>query len=225
MVHLSVLFTRARYIFKTEGLIRLLKRGFTCLAPYFLGYGNVYLYEHTMKERSETGFMPKIHDFTFEIVATNEQADKLGADGFSDFRLHFIKAREKLDKGAIAFCVFVEHEPAHIGWVAMTEEAKDTFDRLPYRVNFSNKEACTGGTFTLPEHRGKGLMAYGYYKRFQFLRGKGIVTSRNAVETSNITSQRVHAKFGPKIYAKARYLKILRWIFWKETPLTQTDHN
>ena len=224
MIHIRLLFAKAKYIFETEGVIQLVKRGLTYLAPYFLGYGTVYLYEHTMKERNEADFLPEIQGLTFQMVSTNEQADNLAANGFADLRLHFVKARRNLDKGAIAFCVFVERELAHTGWVAMTEEAKNTFDRLPYRVNFSNKEACTGGTVTILKYRGNGLMAYGYYKRFQFLRERGITISRNAVETSNVVSQRVHAKFGPEIYAKARYLKILCWLFWKETPLTQTNH-
>ena len=63
-------------------------------------------------------------------------------------------------------------------------------------------------------------MVYGYFKRFQFLKEKGFKSSRNAVEVGNIASQKAHAKFGPKVYARARYLKILRWKSWKETPIT-----
>lgn len=224
---LGVLFTRARYIFKAEGLTALLSRGLAFFLPYlarcFFRYATYYLYEHAMKERNEADFMPKIENFTFKIVSTNQQADELAADGF-DFLSHVINARRRLDKGAIAFCVFIGRELAHVGWVTMTDEAKNTIDTLPYRVDFTNKEACTGGTFTITKYRGNDLMAYGYYKRFEFLRERGIMTSRNAVNTSNIASQRVHAKFGPKIYAKARYLKILWWKFWKETPLTQAEH-
>ena len=116
--------------------------------------------------------MPKIQDFTFKIVSTNQQADELATEGI-DFRSNFINARRGLDKGALAFCIFVERELAHIGWVAMTEEAKNTFDSLPYQVDFSNKEACTGGTVTIPKYGGKGLMVYGYFKRLQFLKERG----------------------------------------------------
>jgi len=187
-----------------------------------LQYGTFYLYKHTLKERIEADFMPRIRDFTLKVVSTNKQADQMSANGFEDFRQQFINARRGLDKGAIAFCVYVGSELAHIGWAAMSEEAKNTFDGLPYHVDFSDKEACTGGTVTIPKYRGKGLMTYGYFKRFQFLRQKGIVATRNAVNTNNIASHRAMAKFSPDMYARARYLKVLWWKSWRETQLTKT---
>ena len=215
---------RAKRVWQTEGLLFLLTHGLTYLTNYFVAYEKYYLYKYTMKERNEAGFMPKIQNFTFKIVSTNQQADELAAEGL-DFSSEITRARKGLDKGAVAFCIFIEGELAHIGWVSMTEESRNACDSLPYQVNFSNKEACTGGTWTHPKYRGKGLMAYGYFKRFQFLREIGIRVSRNAVATSNIASQKAHAKFDPKIYAKARYLKILWWKFWKETPLTEISHH
>ena len=222
---LSAMLRRAKDIFQAEGLTPLLGRGFDFGRRWFFRYGNYYLYEHTLKERNEADFMPRIQDFTFKIIHTNQQADELAATIDFDFRQRFVTARNSLDKGAIAFCLFVNGEIAHIGWVALSEKAKNTFDNLPYKVDFSNNEACTGGTETIPDYRGKGLMAYGYFKRFQFLREKGITASRNAVSKSNIASQRAHAKFGPKTYAEARYLKLLWWKFWKQTTLAQTGYS
>lgn len=219
----TALFRRARHIFQTEGLIPLLRTAFNFLAPYLFQYDTYYLYEHVIKERKEADFMPTIQGFTVHIVTSNEQADKLAADGF-DPRSHSVYSRGRLDKGAIALCIFVGRELAHIGWMAMSQEAKDTFDSLPYKVDFSHKEACTGATVTIPKYRGNGLMTYGYFKRFQYLWERGITISRNAVATNNIASQRVHAKFGPRIYARARYLKVLKWKFWKETPITPSGH-
>ena len=170
-----------------------------------------------MRERDEADFMPKIQDFTVQIVSTNQQADELAANGF-DFRSSWLHARRSLDNGAIALCIFIGQELAHIGWIAISEKGKATVDPVPYHVDFPSKQACTGSTVTIPKYEGKGLMKYGYYRRFQFLQEKGILTSRNAVDTSNIASQKVHAKFGPRIYARAHYLRILWWQFWKETP-------
>ncbi len=215
--------SKIKQVLQTEGLIPLLRRGFPFLLSYFLKYGTFYLYKHTLKERTEADFAPRIQGFTLKVVSTNKQADQISANGLEDFRQQFINARRGLDKGAIAFCVYVGNELAHIGWVAMSREAKNTFDGLPYYVDFTNKEACTGGTVTIPKYRGKGLMAYGYFVRFQFLRQKGIVTTRNAVKISNTASHKVMAKFGPNMYAKARYLKVLWWKFWRETQLTKTD--
>jgi hypothetical protein len=203
---------------QVEGLLSLLTSGTAYLVGQFFKYETYYLYEHTLAERNEADFMPKIQDFTFKIVSTKQQADELAAG--LNFDSHLITARRRLDKGAIAFCVCVDRELAHIGWVALSKEAKNAIDSLPYHIDFSNKQAWTGATWTNPKYREKGLMAYGYFKRFQFLKERGIKSSRNAVDVGNIVSQKVHAKFSPKVYAKARYLKILSWKSWKETPLT-----
>jgi len=215
---LGVLFRRAKDILQTEGLRPLVSRGFDFAKAPFFQYGKYYLYQHTLEERNEADFMPRIQDFTIKIVCTQQEADELAATTGYDFRRRFVNARRSLDKGAIAFCVFVSGEIAHIGWVALGEEAKKTFDRLPYKVDFSNGEASTGGTVTVPKYRGKGLMAYGYLKRLQFLREQGVTASRNAVAVNNIASQKAHAKLSPKIYARARYLKLFWWNFWKEIP-------
>jgi hypothetical protein len=136
----------------------------------------------------------------------------LAAEG-DDFRKYLYSARQALDKGAIAFCIFVEKELAHVSWVALTGEAKNTFDAIPYQVDFSEKEACTGGTFTLPKFRGKGLMTYGSFEKFKFLREHGTKILRNAVRVNNVASQRSYAKFNPKLYAKVRYVRFLWWKF------------
>ena len=218
----SMLFTRVKDILRTEGLISLVNRVAAFLIRSFFRYRTFYLYEHTMGNHNEADFMPRMQDFTFKLVSTNQQASELAANGFEDFRSRFLNARRSLDNGAIAFCIFHGLELAHIGWVAMTEKAKSAMDYLPYQVHFSDNQACTGGTVTVPKYRGKGFMTYGIFKRFEYLRKHGVTASRNAVNTSNITSQKVHAKFGPTIYARARYIKILWWQFWKEVPILHT---
>jgi hypothetical protein len=214
------LLRRAKEILQTEGLLPLLRRGFIFLVGYFFRYQRYYLYEHTIKPRNEADFLPKTRDFTFEIVTTTRQADELAAAGFK-FGSHALNDRGGLEKGAVAFCFFIDGELAHLGWVALNEAAKNSFDTLPYRVGFAGKQACTGGTWTNPKYRGRGLMVYGYFKRFEFLREQGIKTSRNGVEAGNIVSQKVHGKFGPEVYARARYLKIFGWRNWKERPITE----
>lgn len=225
MLHrLSAKLAAAKDILQTEGAVSLLRRGFDFSRRSLFQHGRYYLYEHSLEERNEADFMPRIHDFVFKIISSNEEADELAASIGHDFRHCFINARRTLDKGAIAFCIFVDGRIAHIGWVALTEEAKQKIDCHPYEVEFANKIACTGGTETVPEHRGKGLMVYGYFKRFQYLREKGLIASRNAVAVDNIASQKAHAKFGPKKYATARYLKLLGWEYWRESPTEPVDH-
>jgi len=202
--------------FRKEGFVPSVKilqnDTFRFFRNYFFHISNYYLYEHTVKERDETDFLPKIRSFDFHIVSSNQQADALARRGV-DFREYFPTARQTLDRGGVAFCIFIGGEFAHAGWVALTEEAKKTFDGIPYRVDFLHNEVCTGGTLTLPKFRGKGLMKYCYFKRFEFLREKGIRISRNAVKADNIISQRVHAKFNPRIYGEVRYVRFLKWKF------------
>jgi hypothetical protein len=217
-----LLVRRGTDILREEGLGTLAGRSLEYATASLFQAGTYYLYEHRIEERNEADFLPRIKDFTFRIVRTNEEADELAAATGSDFRRRFVRARRCLDSGAIAFCVFVGERIVHIGYVGLTEEAKRTVDPLPYRVDFSRKEACTGGTVTVPEYRGKGLMAYGYFKRFQFLLDNGITISRNAVAKDNVSSQRVHAKFGPKTCAEARYLKLFGWRLWRETPVRRS---
>ena len=222
---LSPVLRRAKDIFQTEGLIPLLGRSFDFVRRWFFEYGDYYLYEHTLKETNEADFMPRIHDLTFKIIHNNQEADELAATTGFDIRRRFANARNSLDKGAIAFCFFVEGEIAHIGWVALSEEAKKTLDSLPLKVDFSNNEAYVSSVETIPEYRGKGLMTYGYFKRQQFLREKGMIASRYAVAVSNVARQRAGARIDPEIYGRARYIKILWWKFWKEIPLTQTGYS
>ncbi len=210
---------RANYILQTAGLIALLRRGFVFLAGHLFRYRDYYLYEHTLKDRNEADFLPKVRDFTFKIIATSPQADEMAAAGL-DFRSHSMEIGRCLEKGAVGFLFFINGELAHIGWLATSQAAKDSFDPNPYRVDFAAKQGCTGGSWSNPKYRGKGLMVYGYFKRFEFLREQGIKTSRNGVETGNIASQKAHARFGPKVYARARYLKVFDWKSWKETPVT-----
>jgi len=201
-----------------QGAGTLLRRGLAFIGRFLFRNEYYYLYRHSLEARDEAGFSPRVEGFNFEIVSSTGRAAELAAEGM-DIRQLFPNAWRSLDRGAIAFCVFVNNEPAHIGWAATTEEAKQTIDDVPYNVDFANGEACTGGTRTAPKYGRRGLMVYGYFKRLDFLREKGYILSRCAVTTDNIASQKAHARFNPTIRAKAHLLKILWWQFWRETAL------
>ena len=62
-------------------------------------------------------------------------------------------------------------------------------------------------------------MTFGVFQRKEILKEQGIMSARYVIDVNNIASQRIHTKFNPKIYAKANYLRVLGWKFWKETPL------
>ncbi len=140
------------------------------------------------------------------------------AEGF-EFRSKVPNAKKRLDKGAMAFCIFVGKELGSVGWAATTQEAKDSLSEPPFVVGFSNNEACVGGLWTNPKYRRMGLRRYGSAKRRRFMLEKGIVRHRGAIPKWNIASQR-SVTFAPDIHGEGRYFRFLWWQSWKEKPLT-----
>jgi hypothetical protein len=209
---------RAKHLFQTEGLIPLIRRGVAFLVARLFVYRTYYLYECAVIDINEADFRPKIQNFVFKVVRTNQQADELAADGF-EFRSSNNAYRYMLDKGAIATCIFIEQQLAYVTWIALTEESKKSIEPFPYTIDFSKNEAASGATLTNPNYRGKGLAPYGFVKQFQFLKEMGTETIRGVVLTNNISSQRFVAKFNANIYAEARYLRILWWKIWREKPI------
>ncbi|MFC1968357.1 hypothetical protein ACFLVX_03070 [Chloroflexota bacterium] len=217
---LTALFIEANYVMQTEGLIPLFRRCFAFVIGCFFQYKTFHLNELRLEERNEADFMPRIQDLAFKIVYTNEQADELVGDGFK-FRYSDGVPRDRLDKGAMALCIFIGRELAHIGWVAMNEEAKKSLDNFPLQVDFLRNEVYAGGVWTNPKYRRMGLQTYGAFKRCQFLRERGAIVLRGLVDTEGVASQIVTAKMSGKLIAEARYLRILWWKSWKKKPLTQ----
>ena len=196
----------ARDLILQEGWLNFLKTAFSV----FFGFPaeKVYLYRHTIMERDAKEFLPRLEDYEDFVLGDKRELVKLESQGYNfSSRLKYI--RIALDNEAIVFCVFVDKKLVHTGRLATTEKGKVFVDNRPFKVDFLQGEACTGSTWTLPEFRSKGLMKYGYYRRFEFLRELGYKVTRNSVETSNIASQRVHEKFKPVIYAEASFRKFL----------------
>jgi len=225
MSGLPKLFIRAKLILQTEGFVPLIRRGFPFVVERFFRCRTYYLSEHTVEDirkLNEADFMPRIDDFTIRIISTNQEVDELEAEGFEflEFRSPVASTRQRLDKGAIAFCIFVERELVSIAWVAMTQEAKDSLDEPPFRVDFAKGEVCGGNVWTNPKYRRMRLSEYNRFKRLEFMMETGGVLWRRAIPTGNIAVRIGYARIGPKIYAEARYLKILWWKSWKEKPLT-----
>jgi hypothetical protein len=208
---------RMKYVRNNQGWRSLAGLIFTFFSQRVLIHGRYYLQEYHIPEKIEGNYLPRLTEYSCQIVSTIEEADKLVSRGF-DFYSTAINSRERLKKGAIACCVLVGKDIAHIGWMALNEEAKNTWNPFPYRVDFQHAEACSGGAVTLPKYEGKGLMTYGLYRRLEFLQGKGIIRSHTITVVSNAASLKVQSRFSYKIYARVHYLKILGWHYWKETP-------
>jgi len=218
---LEELFRRAASIHRTEGLLPLTKRATAYAVRRLFRYETYYLYEgdsSTYKRFSDTDFVPKVDGLSFRVVHTNEEADELEAQGFQ-FGEHAGDARSKLNNGAIAFCVFVGHELANVGWLCTTQQAKDSLDEPPVRVDFSNGETWTGGFSTNPRYRRMGLHTYCILEMIEYWLQKGIVKSKWAVAKRNFAALTAESKIGSVIYGEGRLIKVLWWKSWKERPL------
>jgi len=180
-------------------------------------YERFYCCQYVLKEKNEADFTPQIDSFSLKIVSSKHDLEKLAREGF-EFGAYRGVVTGWLDKGAIGFCVFVGSELGHMAYVAMTEASKTSLEP-PYEVDYSKNEACTGGAFTVPKHRGLGLFNYNYYHMLKFLKERGITTVRNVVARNNAASKKVISKFDTEIYAEACYLGIFRWKLWKEKDL------
>jgi len=215
--------SRAKQVRRTEGLPSLVVRGFRFLAYCAFYYRSYWLYADPAPNGpslNEGDFMPRIGNFTFRTITSNQEVDEMEAQG-SEFRSQVPNAAERLDKGTVAFCIFVGNELAHIVWYAMNRDAKAAFNEPPYVIDFSKGEVCAAEARTHPKYRGMGLNRYSHFKRGQFKAERGITADKSSIVKDNIAIQRSHAGPMPNKYAEGRYLRILWWKSWRERPLSQ----
>ena len=180
-------------------------------------YKHYYLLKHQIFKGKESEYLPNLDSYELKIIQNNDDAKKLINVGYN-FRSFWLLAYKRLAKGGIAVCIFVEKSLVNIGWIALSRDSKCIIDRLPYDIDFES-EACLAGSRTHPRYRGKGLMRYNEYHKYKFLFDNGIDVAKSHIEIHNFQSQKAQVVFNPKIYARARYLIVLGWKSWKETPL------
>lgn len=180
-------------------------------------YRRFYLYEHRHVVRDSTPFLPSLDAFDEYFVSSNDEADRLARDR-QDFRDIVPRARLALERGAVAYCVYTGHELAHVGWLATSAPARRVLDHLGYNVDFESGEGWTGAAFTGVAFRGRGLLSYSCLRRFEYLLDSGVDRSRAAVDMGNAGSHRTTMRFGPRVYATGRQLRLFRWRRWKERP-------
>jgi hypothetical protein len=210
-----------KYILQKEGLLPLVEEVIRLLRKCVFVHERYFMYEMPLNEPMKYEAAPKIPGFVFEIVPTNQRLNELAALGF-DFGIHGIRARDKLDKGALMFCIFIGKELASIHWAAVNQEAANTLvNGIVYRKGFSNNEAYLGWSVTNPRYRRLGLSMYLSSEKQRLLKAMGKTTLRWMTEKGNLASRKLTIKTGGMIYAEARYLKILWWKSWKEKPAIQ----
>ena len=110
-----------------------------------------------------------------------------------------------------------------LGWVAFDKEAQEAISPIPLEVHFHHLRAFAGNGLTTPKYRGRGLLGLGSFMRMQLVRDKGFNSLIYAVATKNTAAQRGLARLSPRIYAKGRYIRVLWWKYWKETPCSCVD--
>lgn len=226
MYRLSDLFTMAKRVRQTEGLLSLSRRGFGFLVTRFVEYRRYYVMSRSLEgfdQLEEADFMPRLQSFTVRLVASNGEADSLEAEGF-EFRSYVPNARQRLDRGAPALCIFVGNELANLSWAAMTQEAMNSLGEPPYRVDFAGGEALGTGVWTNPKYRRLGLYGYRAFKIRQFFAAQGFHTVKSSVSRRNTSSFVGSVKTGSEVCSEGRYLKVLWWRSWRETPLTPEGH-
>lgn len=216
------LLKRGIYVLQKEGIRTFLSQVFSFLCSFFYSRGSYSIYEKTLTKNEQYSFKPKLQNVEVKIISTPEEFNQLISNGY-DFKMMLFK--DKLKKGAVAYCALVNKELAHVTWVAFNEKVKKEIDPLPFQIAFQNKEACSGASFTEPKFRGKGLLSYIYACIFPSLEQRGIVNDKFTIEVNNISSQKAHAKFNPTIIGKGHYLKILWWNFWKEEPVKELKYD
>jgi hypothetical protein len=188
------------------------------IAGWLFRHEIYYMYMNVFPEINEVDVVPNEENVSVYFVSSNNEADEL-AKKLPDFRAYSIYSAKRLDKGAIACCLYVREEFAHVGWIALNRESQEFITPYPYSVDFENKEACTGGAYTVSRFQGKGLYRYGHYRRLKYLRNKGIETIWDIVDSSNTAVLKVKVEFSQKKYAKARFTKIFGLKFWNKTLL------
>lgn len=215
----------AKQIRKTEGLVALLRRGTSFLLGSIFEYRVYCLYRYVLENNrtiDEADIRPKVENITVKVVTTNAEADELEASGY-EFRSYVANATRKLDCGAIACCIFVGKELAHIRWAATSQEAMVGIGEVPYTVDFEHKEAYGSGIWTNPRYRRSGFRVYGTFKIREYLLNNGMLIVKSAVDRRNTSSLMGSVKVGSEAYGESRYLKVLWWKSSREKPLVHAS--
>lgn len=213
------LFYKAKYIYQQEGFASLLKKTFNVIPRLFYERGTYYLRTEILRRKNEIDYLPRIKNYILQIVTDTEKLSELIADGYDLSLLNISQAMYRLNKGAKATLISVDKELAYIGWMAMTEEAKSTFNNYPYKVDFDNGEVCIGDTLTNPKYRRLGLHTYAMFKQGEYLILNGAKKLITIILADNTVSLSAVEKHQVETIKKARYIRILCLKFWKEVPI------
>ncbi len=193
------------------GLLRGFGRLIESCAHHLFLRREYLLHEFDLSSVDDRYSAPPVGGLDVHIVECDEDADRLVELGFDDFRAFVPDATHRVECGAVAFCAYVQGILAHVAWIALTQRAKDSFDNLDYEVRFGEREGCSGGSWTYPSFRCRGLYRHVMWHRLKYLSRKGCLVCRDATERHNLASIQGQGVFGPRTYGLIRITRLL-WI-------------
>ncbi|NMB64004.1 hypothetical protein [Pelotomaculum propionicicum] len=199
---------RGFYILRNDGIKDFINQFIAYMISLFYRHKLYYLYQIDLDQiTGENNII--IKDYEIQIIQNVKEFRSLIANSYNFCDMIF---EYRLKKGAMAFCLFNSNkEISHVTWVAFDKEAKKDIDYLPYNVNFSEGEVCSGAAYTNPLDRGKGLAKYVQIMLFSFLRSKGIKKVLLTTEVGNMSSNKSIGFFKPTVIAVLKYTNLLYW--------------
>lgn len=218
---IKTLFRRGKQILHEEGFPSLFKRLSSFVhCPYFIYENILCIYPN---------ITCKVDNLVLKVITITEEIDRLLAEGsnFSSYEISIQQCKERLGRGAIFFCAFVNNEIAHGSWIGMSRKAADDFFHFP--VDY-RQTACIGGTMTIPKFRRKNINLYVHSKMYQYIRKKGLSKAVLEIHKDNIAARNSQAKLGSYIIGEGcqirlllsllnfRWIKLQSWVTSRSTP-------
>ena len=133
------------------------------------------------------------------VIESRADAVHLAGAGYEDFRQVVPRSDYRLRSGAVGFCAYIGRRVVHTSWVGFSERAKRSFDSVPFVVHFDHGEGASGGTWTFPAYRGRGIYRYVMWHRLWYLREHGCTVSRDSTKIDNLPAIRGQAVFPSRI--------------------------
>jgi len=208
-------FEKGKDILRRKGFWELIKRSLLSIIRFFFEYQTLYLYENNLDCKLDC--LPIIENYAFRIISKIDEVDDLIADGF-DIKSYYAgidALKERINKGAILFSVFVNRELAHTSWVAATKTAKEALDP-PYVSIDYQKEAFIADSRTNPKYQRLHIYSYAYLRIFSYLQENNIYKAKYAIVKDNIPLQNAQSKLGSTLYGELRYLMLFKRHFHRE---------
>ena len=150
------------------------------------------------------------------IIFSKDDLHSLMMNGYSlgEF-LRLTDLTTKFFKSQLIFGIFINKILVSISLLIVEDRIEF---HPPMKIKFDD-EAYIHYSITDPEYRCKGCYSYNLEKISEFSAGIGKKKLKMAVGKDNLPSLKAAENSGFKIIGEGKYLKILKYIYWKEKPL------